>query len=170
MPPFWRPEVFHPLVVHFPLALLPVASLCRIVHYLFRNQAKFHFLLPASRLLLVIGLIFAGGAIWSGNIAENFVNRKICDPTVTQNHEKFTLFSTYSFTVAILFDFLLWKYKRIPIQLARVFTIALILSLTTGTLLLARGGHLGATLVYQQGAGVYQPSSNCKEFESIESF
>ncbi|WP_199898069.1 hypothetical protein [Marinilabilia salmonicolor] len=51
-------------------------------------------------------------------------------------------------------------------QILRTVIIALII---TGTGFLVYAGHLGATLVYQQAAGVYTPSEDCIEFTDPDS-
>ena len=83
LPEFWRTEIWHPLSVHFPLAILLLASM----FYLAGFFSKKIFLENMSKLLVVIGTIGAWIAIYTGNLADPIVSRQICDPTVLKSHE-----------------------------------------------------------------------------------
>jgi len=83
LPEFWRTEIWHPLSVHFPLAILLLASM----FYLAGFFSKKAFLENMSKLLIVIGTIGAWIAIYTGNLADPIVSRQICDPTVLKSHE-----------------------------------------------------------------------------------
>ena len=104
LPEFWRTEVFHPLSVHFPIALLLMA-------FIFAYTTAWFFTIA---LILDLSLYFLGQKISS---------------------------------------YLVWINRLI------------VMLLLAGSGFLAYVGHLGATLVYQQAAGVYTPSEDCKEFE-----
>lgn len=45
------------------------------------------------------------------------------------------------------------------------YIISLLLIAGLGALLYLYSGHLGAALVYNQAAGIYQPSNDCEAFE-----
>jgi uncharacterized membrane protein len=158
LPEFWRTEVWHPLSVHFPLAILLLASM----FYLAGFFSKKIFLENMSKLLIVIGTIGAWIAIYTGNLAHPIVSRQICDPTGLKSHETNAdivgwIFPGASALIILdYFDFIK-KIKRTvkPIILILVIAESGFLSYT---------GHLGAGLVYQQAAGVYTPSEGCNEF------
>jgi len=168
MPEFIRTETLHPLTVHFPIALLLVATLFRLAHLVFARkfQERGAFLLPAYRVLLLIGVIGAWVSVFTGDLADGIVARMLCDPTILHSHELFAIFSSVIFSLALLLEFLmllLKQLKKAPIRL--VFEISVVLLLIVGSGSLAYTGHLGASLVYQQGAAVYQPSAECMEFQ-----
>ena len=158
LPEFWRTEIWHPLSVHFPLAILILGS----VFILISAIIKRNFWTDMSKVLLVMGTFGIWIAIYTGNLADSVVARKICDPTVLETHESNAyivgwIFSIVS-TIIILeyFGFL----KKIKNQLK----IALVVLSIIGSGALIYTGHLGATLVYQQAAGVHVPSKDCSEF------
>lgn len=158
IPDFWRTEVLHPLFVHFPIALLLMATIFKLSAI----WGKGKFLdLPGS-ILLIIGTVGGWIAIYTGNLADGIVSRTICDPTILKAHENHGYTMIWLFTTALLIDFLyqfnFFKYK---IAWAKVIIILLLI---TGSGFLVYVGHLGAQLVYQQAAGVYVPTSNCAEF------
>lgn len=162
VPDFWRTEVWHPLSVHFPIVLLLVGTLAYLFSLLLKNQ-KQQMWDYFSRFLLVAGTVAAWIAIYTGGLADGIVSRKICDPTVLKSHETsaYTLSILFSIAVVLLFvqDF---SFPKIARKFVQLLIVGLLL---TGSGYLFYTGHLGASVVYQQGGGVYHPSPNCQEFE-----
>lgn len=159
VPDFWRTEVFHPLSVHFPIALLVVAFLFKIIALRYKREVWER----GGTVLLGLGVIGIWVAIFTGNLADGIVSRKLCDPTVLKEHENMAWITAWLFTAGTVIDLL--RYIKLPLFKSRVFLVVVLLILTGSTALLTYVGHLGATLVYQQAAGVYVPSSDCTEFE-----
>lgn len=164
MPEFLRTETLHPLTVHFPIALLLVATLFRLLPLFLRGKWKEQgsFLIPAYRLLLLLGVVSAWVAVFTGDLADGIVARVICDPTVLHSHELFAVFTSVVFTLALGVEVALLQMRNKKIF--RAFHGLAIVLLVTGSGTLAYTGHLGASLVYQQGAAVYQPDPECSEF------
>ena len=162
----WRKELVHPLFVHFPIALLIVGSILLLLVYtpLF-TKAKSN-LLFSSRLLLIAGSLFSWITVYTGTLADSVVGRHVCDPTVLEEHESYGYYVAIIFSVASLleisFNFIKPKLKANLFKYLRILSILLAIG---GTVLLGYEAHLGGKLVYQQAAGVHQPSDNCKEFE-----
>ncbi|WP_423818676.1 DUF2231 domain-containing protein [Salinimicrobium sp. TIG7-5_MAKvit] len=159
IPDFWRTEVFHPLSVHFPIALLVVAFLFKVIALRYSSDLWER----GGTVLLIAGVITVWIAIFTGDLADGIVSRKICDPTVLKDHENMAWTTAWLFTAGLGVDLL--RQLKYPIFNNILFRIILILLLATGTGTLTYTGHLGATLVYQQATGVYVPSGNCAEFE-----
>ncbi len=159
VPDFWRTEVFHPLSAHFPIALLIVAFLFKIIALWYKREVWEH----GGTVLLILGVLGIWVAIYTGNLADGVVSRKLCDPTVLKEHENMAWITAWLFTAGLAIDLL--RYVKFPLFRNKVFLIVVLLILTGGTAILTYVGHLGATLVYQQAAGVYVPSGNCAEFE-----
>lgn len=83
------------------------------------------------------------------------------DPEVLQEHQWWGYASLITYSVALA---LIIGFRFIPkkfLSLTKTFSIIL---LAAGLFGLCYTGHLGASLVYQQGAGTYQPSPDCSEF------
>lgn len=159
IPDFWRTEVWHPLSVHMPLALLIVATIFKLIDPLFKKLN----LNDSGNILLITGTLGAWIAIYTGDLADGIVSRQLCDPTILKDHENAAYIVGWLFAAASAITILDWikvfnKFKR----LLRVSAIILML---IGTGFLTYTGHLGAQLVYQQGAGVYHPSEDCAEFD-----
>lgn len=159
IPDFWRTEVLHPLFVHFPIALLIMATAFKIAALW--DKSKF-LDLPGS-ILLVIGTIGGWLAIYTGDLADGIVSRNICDPTVLKAHENNGYTMIWLFTAALLID-LLYYFNISKFKICWTKGVIILLMLT-GSGFLGYVGHLGAQLVYQQAAGVYIPTKNCSEFD-----
>lgn len=158
LPEFWRTEIWHPLVVHFPIALLLVASLFKVLNLFLKGQTWKR----GGSALLLLGTFGAWIAIYTGNLADGIVSRALCDPTVLKAHENSAYTLAWLFTAAFLLDaahvFKLFK------SYAKWLKLIVIILMLIGSGFIVYTGHLGAKLVYQQGAGVYMPSEDCVEF------
>lgn len=158
LPEFWRTEVWHPLSVHFPVAILLVAFLFKLTT-LFKDRELWN---RGGSVLLYIGAASAWIAIYTGDMADGAVSRTLCDPTILKDHENAAYITGWIFTAAVLVDIVTWlkfiSVRKIFMNLLIVFILAV------GSGFLIYVGHSGATLVYQQGAGVYRTSEDCQEF------
>ncbi len=160
LPDFWRTEVFHPLSVHFPIALLLVAFLFKLIALGSSKEVW----KQGGTILLVLGTLGIWIAIYTGNLADGIVSRRICDPTVLKDHQNMAYVTAWLFSASLLLDLLKFTKIKIITNKLKLLSIFCILTLAIGSGYLMYVGHLGAKLVYQQGAGVYQPSEDCVEF------
>lgn len=158
IPEFWRTEVFHPLSVHFPIALLLVGFIFKVVALAIKKEVW----ITGGSILLILGTIGAWIAIYTGDLADGIVSRKLCDPTVLKEHENMAYLMAWIFTGAVFLDLL--RFTKTAFFKGNLVSIFMVVVLAVGSVLLGYVGHLGATLVYQQGAGVYHPSGDCVEF------
>jgi uncharacterized membrane protein len=159
---FWRTEVWHPLSVHFPIALLLFATVAKVVA-MFLSPSSSFFWRKMGSFMLYIGCLSAWISVYTGGLADGIVARKICDPTVLKDHEIATYNLSYIFSAAAVLDLAL-LLNLIPIKQKLISGLILILMLV-GTGYLVYGSHLGARVVYEQAGGVNVPSVNCAEFE-----
>jgi len=158
LPELWRTEIWHPLSVHFPLAIVLLGSFLLVFGFF----AQRPFLNKMAKLLLVLGTVGLFLAIYTGNIADSVVSRKICDPTVLKTHEVNAYIVAWLFS--IVSAMVIMEHFGFFKKFNRLLQIALVALSIIGSVFLAYTGHLGATLVYQQAAGVHIPSENCNEF------
>ncbi len=158
IPEFLRTEVYHPLFVHFPIALLLLGTLFKIIGYWSKGQ----FLSLPGTIILSLGVIGGWIAIYTGDLADGIVSRTLCDPTILKDHENSSYTTMWLFSGALIFD-LLFQLKLISFK-RKLFDILIIVTLILGSGYLIYTGHLGATLVYEQAAGVNIPSSDCANF------
>ncbi len=165
MPDFWRPEIYHPLTVHFPVGLLTLGALIRIAWPLLPDRIRPRFLLPMARTLLGLGTAGVWVTILTGEWAYNVVVRQICDPTVLGDHYDAGYWTGWTFSSVVVLE-ILQLLKTEALEKWRTWMEAAVAILCAAGLgLLIYAGDLGAKLVYQQGAGVYHPSEACTEWE-----
>jgi uncharacterized membrane protein len=158
LPEFWRTEIWHPLSVHLPLAILILASMFFLAGFFTKGM----FSENMSKILLLIGTVGAWLAIYTGNLADPIVSRQICDPTVLKTHETNAYIVGWLFTAASALVIL--DYFGLLKKIQRITKFVVLILLITGSGFLAYTGHIGATMVYQQAAGVHTPSEDCNEF------
>ena len=162
----WREELVHPLFVHFPIALLILGSILLLIARtpIFTNTKDK--LLFSSRSLIVIGSLFSWITVYTGTLADSVVGREVCDPTVLEDHERYGYYVAILFSIVsvleIGFNFIKSMFNTNWTKILKVLSLLLAIG---GSVLLGYEAHLGGKLVYQQAAGVHQPSSDCKEFE-----
>lgn len=158
VPEFLRTEVWHPLSVHFPIALLLIATLFKFASLFVKTKTWEN----AGSFLLYLGTVGAWISIFTGDMADGIVSRELCDPTVLKDHENAAWTLVWLFSVASLIDII--RITKIISLKPKLIKVVAVLLMLVGSGFLMYTGHLGAKLVYQQGAGVYQPSEDCSEF------
>lgn len=164
LPSMWRVELLHPLVVHFPVALLMTGAAAWLAGHCVDADGRWGFLKPAGRLALGVGVVSAWIAVYTGDLANTEVARSLCDPTVVEEHEDLAYLTAALFSGAIGLDAAAALIPKLA-SWRRATSWVVGLVLVGATALLGYVGHLGSTLVYQQGAAVYDPSETCTEFE-----
>lgn len=161
IPSLWREEVWHPLSVHLPIATLLLASIAAIIGFAVKKEVYRLFAKQMTFVMLTIGVVSGWIAIYTGELAYSIEVRKICDPKVLQEHQWWSYATVIVYSVALILKvipkFISLKYLNV---IKSIYFSLLIISL----LGLLYTGHLGASLVYQQGAGTYKPSVDCSEF------
>ena len=152
-------QTWHPLTVHFPIAFLSLSGLLSIYLSLKYQKTLAQFNLG----LLFLGIIAALISLYTGNIEDGKVSRTLCDPTVLKEHENFAYYMVYIFAAS----FVLWSIKLfVSIKKFKTLLASLLIILNlAGIGSLVYVGHLGASLVYEQAAGVEVPDEDCEGFE-----
>lgn len=160
-PTFWRTEIWHPLTVHFPLCLLLIATLIKLTTLFLHGEQK-HFWQKVGSYSLYAGCLTAWLTIYTGDMADGIVSRKICDPTILKDHEIAAFNLGYLFTAAAALNVALSLNLIKVYRKALQFLVALLM--LAGAYYLLYAGHLGAQVVYQQAGGVSIPASDCTGF------
>ena len=163
MPDFWRKELWHPVTVHFPIALLLVATFFLLTSFFCKSEYKKLFS-NGSFFLLLLGVAGAWLGIYTGDLADGIVARKLCDPTVLKDHELAAQTMTYLFTCGAVIH-VLFYFGVLRARLHVFAPYAIFACMLIGSVFLIRAGHLGASIVYQQGGGVYNHTVDCDEFK-----
>lgn len=139
----------HPMVVHFPIALLSTAILFQVLEALLKRD----FFREAALWLLSLGMLGAVVAIVTGILQEEAVEAAGVPEHAIERHE------TAAFATVAVFA-VLWTMRRfrgrrwVPTHPAIASVLAL-----AGLILLGVTGYLGGSLVYTHGAGVERPAA-----------
>lgn len=159
----WRTELWHPFSVHYPIALLTAGTIAGLIALICNKKQNF-----AARLKFTASLLLWSGtalfwvSFYTGNLAYSIEVRRICDPFVLKDHLYWAYVTGFIFSFAAIIDFVQCIWISKVNKWTMTFTVVL---MAVGSTALAYTGHLGASLVYQQGAGVHQPSSDCSDYK-----
>lgn len=146
-----RTEVIHPLIVHFPLALLLTGIALRFAHLFLRKSPFDRVSLFSSWVLLFLGVCSAWLAVIAGEFAEDIVRSGLCKPEVLEQHKALAYSAASVFSAALILDIgRMWVKRRAKFFLSS----AIVLFYSAGVVLLILAGGHGASLVYEQGAAV----------------
>jgi len=145
----------HPLIVHFPIALLFVAPLFVILGIAVGPLKGRQFLVSAL-LLMALGTVSIFVAVESGAAAREVVKSTSAVRAVLQQHQDLAEATEVLFTLlTVVFAVLLYAPKLLRRELALRITVALLavflLFYITGALFLVKTAHQGARLVHEFG-------------------
>lgn len=173
----FRIELLHPLLVHFPIALLITGAFARLILAFVEKRTWANYVRVIYLWSLVLGCVGLAGAFFSGDEAEDVVNRIICDPTITHDHEDFAKLTLVAAGISLFFALVqpilalrlkakLTKAVLHPPNRLAALTHAVVgielVALASLIGLLTYTSHLGGTLVYEQGAGYLKtPNEQC---------
>jgi uncharacterized membrane protein len=136
----------HPMLVHFPIALLIVGFLSETIGLITRKE----FFSTAGFYLLLLGASGVCAAYFSGQNEGDGITEVGALKLALETHEGaavLTAWLTGAATVVRIAAVLLEKYSRIYKTVAYIFFFCAVLSV-------ARTGHYGGELVYKHAAGV----------------
>ena len=149
-----RIELIHPMIVHFPLALLFTGVGFKVVGFFLRNRRVYRYVKAASWMVLSLGVCFAWLAILSGELAHHIEEKHLCEAAVLDQHALFAYTTAFLFTAALLLDLGgAWRKTTHLFSNKAVAAIKFFLFLS-GTLLLIFTGVFGGILVFEQGVAV----------------
>ncbi len=145
--PEWAPNV-HPLIVHFPIALLITALVFDLGAIIFKNKI---WLRSGAGMLYILGALAALAAYLSGQQAGDAAAiPPTAHPTLSE-HADLALYTVWFFGIyGLLRLFLLWKK---PVEKTVVTIIIFLIGLVGMGLLYETAEH-GAELVFRHGVGV----------------
>lgn len=158
--PEWAPNV-HPMIVHFPIALLIVALLFDLAALIFKKQ---DWLQKGAALLYITGALFVVVAFLSGRQAADSVNvPAIVNPTLGE-HADWGLRTLWFFGIyGVVRLFFLWK------NIGEKWVLSLVVFLVgaAGMFVLFETAEHGAELVFRHGIGVKAAEQARTELEQI---
>ena len=144
--PSWAPNL-HPLVIHFPIALIIVAAFADLVDSLFGRP---QWLASAATTLFALGAAGAIVACLSGQQALETVLMPGMAHPIVESHRTWALATTFYFSLLTLIR--VGAGYRAP--LARRYRFVLLIASLVGVAGLQQTAERGGRLVFEQGVGV----------------
>jgi uncharacterized membrane protein len=151
--PSW--SELHPLVIHFPIALLLVAPLFIIAGILMNPQNGRPFLMTALA-LMVLGTVGTVVAVLTGAAAAEVAHRTSGVSAVLERHQELAeitrdIFGLLSVIFAAILFVPRFLRKETTAAAARILPLAFLLFYGAGTVVLANTAHNGGRLVHEFG-------------------
>jgi uncharacterized membrane protein len=139
----------HPLIVHFPIALLFTSVFFDLLWVITDNKNY----RQTGFWLLILGLIGGIVAAIFGAWSEEIVEAMGVPEQAVDRHETFAVVTLIVFGILLLFRW--WIKERWSVRDRVVYLCGAML----GLLLLGATGFYGGELVYRYGAGITSPAS-----------
>ena len=155
LPPIPAWTELHPLVIHFPIALLLVAPLF-IVAGIIANPQKGRPFLVVALSLMVLGTVGTVLAVATGAAAAEVTHRTAAMSAVLERHQELAETTRDIFgLLTVIFATILFLprlLKREPTTaVARILALAFLLFYSAGTVVLVNTAHNGGRLVHEFG-------------------
>lgn len=148
--PEWAPN-FHPMVVHFPLALLSIALLFDLLTFFIPERAK-KWARSTTLSLYVVGALSAIVVYFTGQAAADSVFMPTEAQSVLNSHADWALLTVWFYSIYVVLRLLaVWLLSHL--HRTKVHVVFFILSMV-GVFMLYETGGYGAQMVFQHGVGV----------------
>lgn len=159
--PSW--DAMHPLIVHFPIALLLVAPVLIVLGMIFFGQNR-AFMISAF-VVMFLGTVAAVVAVATGNAAGELAERVPNAEQVLENHEELAELTRNVFiALTVIFGAIVFVPMAIKKDLGRKIMIplslAFLLFYAGGTTVLVNAAHQGGRLVHEFGVRAMVASQN----------
>lgn len=157
-PPIPPWEGLHPIVVHFPIALLLMSPLFVLLSMLWRKSRAP--LAVAALLMLIAGCGAAQLAVMTGEAADEAAESAslvtAAADVVLEQHEELaeqtrTVFAVVTLVFAGLLGVMAVKREHASHRLYVIGCLIVLAGLAAGSMMLANTGHLGGRLVHEFG-------------------
>jgi len=163
LPPIPTWDGLHPLIVHFPIALLLVAPLFVVLALLWRSHAKP--LMIVALVLMALGTVASYVAVSTGQAAGTLAERSPEVNPVLEHHEELAERTRLIFTVlTVVFAGLLAGPLVFRREMARgaavVLSLLFLAVYGAGTVVLANTAHNGGRLVHEFGIRTLMPGAS----------
>jgi uncharacterized membrane protein len=161
-PPIPAWDGLHPLVVHFPIALLMVTPVFLLLFAVWKGRARE--MLLVAMILTLLGTVAAYVAVSTGEAAQRIAEPIEGSESVLHEHEELAELARNLFTgfaVLLLLSFAaFWKWEsRVRCRWRYVLAGVLIALHGVCTLVLANAAHEGGRLVHEFGVRAYWPTT-----------
>ncbi|MEE9554011.1 MAG: DUF2231 domain-containing protein [candidate division Zixibacteria bacterium] len=148
----------HPMIVHFPIALIVVVAICDLIGIVSARRS----FIQTANIVSVFAGVGAVMAVISGMLAEESIWHPGPAHEILETHEMFGFIFLGVIIITVIFrlaigDKIYDRFKWIG------FILALIASGIVGY-----GGYLGGEMVYTHGAGVMEAQVKTAQADSLQ--
>jgi uncharacterized membrane protein len=155
LPPLPSWHAIHPLIVHFPIALLLVAPLFIVIGMVRKPDRGFQFMLVAL-ILMALGTVSTFSAASSGEAAGELAEKIPQAKAVLEQHQELAETTELAFAaLTLIFASILFvpRFLKAPPtrSTSTVLPLVFLLFYATGTITLANTAHQGGRLVHELG-------------------
>jgi uncharacterized membrane protein len=159
--PEWAPSI-HPLLIHFPIALLTIAVLFDVVALVApRKQAEIR---AAAVTLFALGAVAALAAFFTGRAAADAVDVPAAAQTLLTDHADWAERTVWFFGLFALARLaMLWFDHKERLPAGKALNILAVVIGAGGIFLLFQTGDRGAQMVFKYGVGVQAVSQQGTE-------
>jgi uncharacterized membrane protein len=160
LPPIPDWDALHPLVIHFPIALLLVAPLFVAAGLVIRRRSAT--LSAVALTLMVLGTAGTWVAVATGEASAELADRTPAISAAIEQHEELAETTRAVFTgLTLVFAAILaaqtWLPSWIPAAVNVAAQVVFLAAFLAGTVLLANTAHHGGVLVHEHGVHVLLP-------------
>ncbi len=153
-PPIPSWDGLHPLIIHFPIALLMVAPLIILIGLVMPKQGR-AFMISAF-ILMLLGTVAVFVAVSTGSVAGELAERVNNVESVLEEHEELAETTRMVFSaLTVLFGVIVFAPMLFKKELSRMIMIPLSLAFLlfygSGVVLLMNTAHQGGRLVHEFG-------------------
>jgi uncharacterized membrane protein len=171
LPPIPSWQTIHPLIVHFPIALLLIAPLFVVIGALRKPERGFAFLLVAL-ILMALGTVSTFVATSSGAATGELAQNAPQVKAVLEQHQELAETTEIAFTaLTLIFASILFVPRMLKRESTRaistVLPLVFLVFYATGAISLANTAHQGGRLVHELGVRA-QTQSAAVATESAE--
>ena len=154
LPPIPSWDTLHPIIIHFPIALLLIAPILVLLGIILPKQGRG--LLIAAFVVMVLGTIATYFAVATGEAAAELAERTPGVAAVLERHEDMAETTRAIFTaLTVVFAGILFVPSLLKRNLGRksaaVINLAFLVFYAAGAIALANVGHEGGRLVHEYG-------------------
>lgn len=146
-----RQELIHPMLSHFPIALLILAPFLQFIYLITKNE-KAQFL---KMFCLYSGAIFYFISLFTGDDAMEIVKNNFCHLIEIYRHEETAQNGLIVLIIALAIE--VGSYFKFQ----KILSWVQLLVLATLVYVIAETSHQGAMLVYKRGAAVEIYKADC---------
>lgn len=153
-------ELWHPLVVHLPVALLPLGTFL----YALTQLPPFRGFRGSAVVMGAIGSAAGWLALRTGEMAASVVGKDVCNSSLLDAHgqqaETALIFFSAAWGVATFFH-LIQRRDHEGNDTHPFIRMTTLFALLLGSIFLLLAGHKGFRLVFEEGVGIRKPLRSC---------